>query len=62
VYDQETRTALAQERIAQLHRDMQAPAYPVRRTRRAVGELLIMLGDRLAREAPQPCREVSSRA
>jgi hypothetical protein len=62
VFDAEIRTAVARERAAQLRDDMSAPAPGRRRTRRAVGELMIRVGDRLAREARPRCREVSSRA
>jgi hypothetical protein len=41
---------------------LQPRANGSRRARRALGQLMIVLGDRLAREAPQPCGEVSSRA
>ena len=60
--DVQTRTAFARERAAQLRNDMRAASPGPGRTRRAVGELMIRIGDCLARE-PQPhCREVSSRA
>jgi hypothetical protein len=62
VFDAEIRTAFAHERAAQLRNDMRATSAGRRRTRRAVGKLMIRVGDRLAREPRPQCREISSRA
>ena len=61
MFDQELRAVLVREHIAQLHEEKVATE-PRARARRALGELMIRFGDRLAREPQRPCREVSSRA
>lgn len=61
MFDVESRIAFARERAAQLRQDARA-ASGTRRIRRAVGQFMIRVGDRLAHEPRPHCHEVSSRA
>jgi hypothetical protein len=58
VYEQEIRTQLAREHVAQLRLDMS----PVARSRPLLRRIPLRLGRRFALEPRTECREVSSRA
>jgi hypothetical protein len=62
MFDHEFRIDFARDRAARLSHDMQLPAPRPGRARRAVGELMIRVGNSLARERRPACREVSFRA
>jgi hypothetical protein len=63
MFDNDTRALVSHEHFEQLRRDVGAAAPSTRRrTRRSVGDWLIRLGERLAREPSPACRELNSRA
>jgi hypothetical protein len=63
MFDNDTRALVGHEHFEQLRRDV-GPIAPStrRRARRSVGDWLIRLGERLAREPGPACREINSRA
>jgi hypothetical protein len=64
MFDHDTRSLVTFEHVEQLRRDARAAAPPrTHRARRSLGDWMIRLGERLAREKPAaaPCREASSR-
>jgi hypothetical protein len=62
VFDHELRIEIARDRAARLSHDMEVASLRPRRGRRAVGELMIRVGNSLARERRPACREATFRA